>query len=145
MYHALVPSEVDQMVEIGMDNGNAAYQELLVWYFTQVAMAQNKDQIDGFAASQMRTYLFQVRENAAQIFDTVALPVPFFYYHFLCVLSIMYLPLFALQMGLNACTDVEQNYSWFADFVFGLIFILRASFVIGLRALAQKAIRSDMM
>lgn len=138
MYQVLIPSEVDRFVEIGMGRGNASYQELLAWCCTQVANVQKKGMVDYLTANQMRDSLFQLRGKAAQIYDTVALPIPFFYYHFLCVLSIMYLPLFAIQMGLNAGTNVEENYSWFSDFIFGLIVILQASFVIGLRVLAQK-------
>ena len=138
LYHVLIPSEVDRFVDIGMDSGNASYQELLAWCCTQVAIAQQKGMVDYLTANQMRESLFRLRGKAAQVYDTVALPVPFFYYHFLCVLSIMYLPLFAIQMGLNAGTNVEETYSWFSDVVFGLIVVLQASFVIGLRVLAQK-------
>lgn len=138
LYHVLIPSEVERMVDIGMHNGNACYQELLAWCCTLIANAQKKGMLDDLTANQMRENLLTLRAKAANTYDTVALPIPFFYYHFLCVLSIMYLPLFAIQMGLNAGTNVEETYSWVGDIVFGLIVVLQASFVIGLRVLAQK-------
>lgn len=63
-------------------------------------------------------------------------PVSFFYVHFIGLLSVLYLPLFAISSALDAGTG-DESY-WVNDVVAGLIVFLQVVFVIGLRVLGQK-------
>jgi len=64
-------------------------------------------------------------------------PIHFFYIHFLCLLTTFYLPLFAVSTAYGAGTLQDDNLSWTAEVVSGLIVFLQAIFVIGLRLLGQ--------
>lgn len=70
------------------------------------------------------------------LFEYLDQPVSFFYVHFISLLSALYLPLFAVSAALDAGTG--EDVYWVSDVVSGLIVLLQAIFVIGLRVLGQK-------
>jgi hypothetical protein len=92
--------------------------------------------IDNELAVQLRDQILQLRAAFGQLFNAADLPIPFFYVHFVCLLSAFYLPLFAISGAYNAGTGNEVH--WTADVVSGLVVILNSIFVIGLRILGQK-------
>lgn len=96
----------------------------------------NLELIDDETATQFRDLVLELRGKLAALFDYADQPVSFFYLHFVCLLSAMYLPLFAVQTGVDAGTGDEAY--WLNDIVSGLIVVLQGIFVIGLRQLAEK-------
>ena len=58
--------------------------------------------------------------------------------HFLCLLSALYLPLFAVSNAYKAGAGDEVH--WSADVLSGLIVLMQTIFVIGLRMLGRKMV-----
>ena len=85
---------------------------------------------------QLREQLLDSRSTIAKIFVTTTLPIPFFYVHFLSMLTAVYLPLFAVVNAFEVGkTDDNQ---WILETVTGLVVFLQALMVIGLRILGQQ-------
>lgn len=132
----LTEKEVERIKKVDMDVGGSAYRELVVWCCAEISNAQKLDLIDGRLASQYRDLILRLRGALGALYDYDDQPVSFFYVHFVCLLSVMYLPLFAVTAGLEAGTGSETY--WLNDIIQGLIVFLQTVFVIGLRLLAIK-------
>jgi hypothetical protein len=72
------------------------------------------------------------------LYDYCDQPIHFFYIHFLCLLSAFYLPLFAMDNAYSVGSGDEVH--WPAEVLTGLIVLLQAIFVIGLRMLGQRMV-----
>mmetsp|Transcript_4363 Transcript_4363/g.8025 ORF Transcript_4363/g.8025 Transcript_4363/m.8025 type:complete len:497 (-) Transcript_4363:176-1666(-) len=132
----LTDKEVERMQRIGMDSGGTCTRELITWCIHEVRKAEKQGYIDSRLATQMRELILRLRAKIGTIYDYHSQPVPFFYVHFVCLLSVMYLPLFSLQAGLSAGTGDEAY--WATDIISGLIVILQGVYVIGLRVISDK-------
>lgn len=136
MYRVLTEEETGRFKLINMETGGSAYRELLTWCCSEVCTAEKNGLISQFVAEQIRQNLFTMRGNIANLYIPEDQPIPFFYLHFLWMLSVMYLPLFSIKMAADAGSGDDLN--WFNDVVFGLVVILQASFVIGLILLGRR-------
>lgn len=63
-------------------------------------------------------------------------PIPFFYIHFLSLLTAIYLPLFALMVSFR--TSSYEQVPWYAEIVGFFLVLLQTLFVVGLRMLGQQ-------
>ena len=135
-FQLLTPEERARMDKINLDTGGAAYRELIVWAMMEVEAAKKKGLLDIQLANLLRTEILQLRAAAGQLYNAADLPIPFFYVHFICLLTVLYLPLFAISQGINAGTGSHAN--WVVDVVAGLVVVLQSIFVIGLRIVGQK-------
>ena len=72
----------------------------------------------------------------AKIFVTSLQPIPFFYIHFLSLLTAIYLPLFALMVSFR--TSSYEQVPWYAEIVGFFLVLLQTLFVVGLRMLGQQ-------
>jgi len=109
---------------------------LIAWCIKDVQRAREENLLDDQLANLMREQVLQLRAQIGQLYDAADLPIPFFYVHFICLLTVLYLPLFAVSAGLKAGTGDEM--SWAADVVAGLVVVFQAIFVLGLRLLGQQ-------
>jgi predicted membrane chloride channel (bestrophin family) len=130
----LSAAELERMDRIDLDVGGAGHRELVAWCMREVHALHRSGAIDGEMAKQLREQVLQLRANFGQLYDAQDLPIPFFYVHFICLLASMYLPLFAISQGYRV--GVGDVY-WAADVIAGLIVLLQAIFVQGLRILGQ--------
>lgn len=87
----------------------------------------------------MREKIMMFRASINTLYEYNDQPIHFFYIHFLCLLSALYLPLFAISNAYKAGT-VGGTHWLMADILWGLIVLLQAIFVIGLRMLGRKMV-----
>ncbi len=132
----LTKEELSRMDDIDLDKGGSCQRELIAWSMMEIQKCHKEGIIDNELAVQLREQILQLRAAFGQLFNAADLPIPFFYVHFVCLLSAFYLPLFAISGAYNAGTGNEVH--WTADVVSGLVVILNSIFVIGLRILGQK-------
>ena len=135
LYRLLTPEEIDRIEDIGMDKGEAAYREIITWCLYEISAAAEKEIISGFVSSKYREFIFKEQESFGKLYDDHDQPITFAYYHFICFLSAVYMPLFALSSALDA--GVGEAAYWLTDIVAGLIVLLQGIFVVGLRVLAE--------
>jgi len=132
----LTDREMARMQEIGLDQGGSANRELIVWCMRIIQKCHLSGNLDDHLADQFRQQILQLRAQIGQIYNAADLPVPFFYVHFICLLTVMYLPLFAVSVAFQAGTG--SSIYWTADLVGGLVVLFQSFFVIGLRILGQE-------
>ena len=133
----LAPKERTRVAALDMDSGAACFQEMTTWAMKDIATAQKNDHIDGRLAGSMRDKLLAFRGSMETLYDYGDQPVPFYYIHFLSILSALYLPLFAVSNAYAAGME-EDEIHWSSDIITGLIVLVQAIFVIGLRLLGQQ-------
>jgi hypothetical protein len=125
------------MKQINMDTGGAAYLELLTWCLQEIEISHKAENAgDHPLATQLRSCVTALRDRLATLYNFDDQPVPFFYVHFTCLVSVYYLPLFAVDTALSAGVGADAN--WVSEIVAALIVLLQLIFVIGLRVLAIK-------
>lgn len=137
----LTDEELYRIVEeIDVDNsGPKAAFEIIAWIMCDIRDAQINSFIDTNEAMQLREQLLNFRSTIAKIFVTTTLPIPFFYVHFLSLLTAVFLPLFAVVVAYETGeVNESENTTWVAEVVSGLVVFLQALFVIGLRILGQQ-------
>lgn len=149
----LTDEELYRIVEeIDVDNsGPKAAFEIIAWIMCDIRDAQINSFIDTNEAMQLREQLLCFRSTIAKIFVTTTLPIPFFYVHFLSLLTAVFLPLFAVVVAyetgeVNVLENTNESgevvtteqITWIAEVVSGLVVFLQALFVIGLRILGQQ-------
>jgi predicted membrane chloride channel (bestrophin family) len=132
----LTEREMTRMREIDLDKGGSANRELIVWCMRIIQKCQSAKKLDDHLANQFRQQILQLRAQIGKMYNAADLPVPFFYVHFICLLTAMYLPLFAVSVAFKAGTG--DTMFWTADLVGGLVVLFQSMFVIGLRVLGQK-------
>ena len=134
----LTDEELYRVVEeIDVDNsGPKAAFEIIAWIMSDIRDAQINSFIDTNEAAQLREQLLCFRSTIAKIFVTTTLPIPFFYVHFLSLLTAVFLPLFAVVVAFE--TGEVNNGTMIAEFFSFLVVFLQALFVIGLRILGQQ-------
>lgn len=136
----LTDEELYRVVEeIDVDNsGPKAAFEIISWIMCDIRDAQINSFIDTNEAYQLREQLLDFRSTIAKIFVTTTLPIPFFYVHFLSLLTAIFLPLFAVVIAYDTGEVQDGEATWLAEVVSGLVVFLQALFSIGLRILGQQ-------
>eukprot|EP00586_Coscinodiscus_wailesii_P008887 CAMPEP_0172522796 /NCGR_PEP_ID=MMETSP1066-20121228/293321_1 /TAXON_ID=671091 /ORGANISM="Coscinodiscus wailesii, Strain CCMP2513" /LENGTH=205 /DNA_ID=CAMNT_0013305829 /DNA_START=26 /DNA_END=643 /DNA_ORIENTATION=- len=102
----------------------------------EIEQALKDEVIDCYQASQFRYQILKLRANIGSFFDYKDQPVPFFYVHFLCLLTAFYLPMYSISSAYDL--GPGNSSSWTKDLFTGMIILLQGIFVIGLRVLGQK-------
>jgi len=136
----LTDEELYRIVEeIDVDNsGPKAAFEIITWIMCDIRDAQINSFIDTNEAMQLREQLLEFRSTIAKIFVTTTLPIPFFYVHFLSLLTAIFLPLFAVVIAYDTGPIEPEYNTLMLEIVSGLVVFLQALFVIGLRILGQQ-------
>ena len=134
----LTKEELHRVVqEIDVDkSGPKVAFELITWVMCDIQDAQTNGVINPFEAFQLRDLILRFRSTIAKIHVMATLPIPFFYVHFLSLLTTIYLPLFAVVVAYE--TGVDGSGSYALEIVSVLVVVLQALFVIGLRCLGQQ-------
>lgn len=132
----LTTDELKRVAALDMDHGPDAFHELVGWCMKDIETAFAKNEIDAREKSALKDKTTQFRNSMDDLYDYTDQPIHFFYIHFLCLLSTVYLPLFAADNAFNAGSGEVVHWSW--DILSGLIVLVQAIFVIGLRLLGQK-------
>mmetsp|Transcript_6345 Transcript_6345/g.8254 ORF Transcript_6345/g.8254 Transcript_6345/m.8254 type:complete len:388 (-) Transcript_6345:23-1186(-) len=131
----LTKSELERVELLDMDSGSAAFKELCTWCQRDVTVALKSGHIDSYEATLLHNKILDFRAAMDGIYDYRDQPTPFFYIHFLCLLSVLYLPLFAVDNGYAAGWGEDSDLS--IEVVNGAIVLLGSTFVVGLRLLGQ--------
>lgn len=134
----LTPREMMRMDELDMDNGSDAAREILTWCMREVKVARQKGYIEPRDASGLSEKVLGLGTHMDNLYAYTDQPVHFYYIHFLCLLSALYLPLFALSSAYSAGFGEDMHVT--TDLLLGLIVLLQAFFVIGLRLLGQQMV-----
>jgi predicted membrane chloride channel (bestrophin family) len=132
----LTDRELERMNIIDLDKGGSCNRELIVWCLREIQQCRAAGLLDHELARDFRDQILGLRSSIGKIYNAADLPIPFFYVHFICLLTALYLPLFAVSAAYRAGTG--GNVYWTADLIGGLVVVLQAIFVIGLRILGQK-------
>mmetsp|Transcript_17030 Transcript_17030/g.17077 ORF Transcript_17030/g.17077 Transcript_17030/m.17077 type:complete len:205 (-) Transcript_17030:25-639(-) len=127
------------MESINMNKGGSCYRELISWAIAEVGEAQKNGLIDVQMACQYRELIMKLRGCIGTLYDFDDQPIQFFYKHFVCLLSILYLPLFTLEVALSTgyTKHLELHLIILYEFVSVTTVFFQAIFVIGLRILAD--------
>ncbi|CAB9524240.1 expressed unknown protein [Seminavis robusta] len=134
----LSQQELKRIQELDMDHGPTAFHELVTWAMMDIETAFEENLIDAREKSALKEKTTQFREAMDELYAYCDQPIHFFYIHFLCLLSAVYLPLFAANAAFEAGTGGETHWSW--DVLSFLVVLVQAIFVIGLRLLGQKMV-----
>jgi hypothetical protein len=134
----LTPKEMMRMDELDMDNGSDAAREIFTWCLREVAVVKEQGYIEARDASGLCEKVLRVEAHMDSLYAYTDQPVHFYYIHFLCLLSALYLPLFALSSAYSAGFGEDMHVT--TDLLLGLIVLLQAFFVIGLRLLGQQMV-----
>jgi len=136
----LTTSEVKRMESICMNKGGSCYRELISWAVVEVREAQKNSLIDDQMAYQYRELIMKLRGCIGTLYDYDDQPIQFFYVHFVCLLSIVYLPLFTLEVAssIGYTKDLELPLIFFYESVSATTVLFQAIFVLGLRTLADR-------
>lgn len=137
-YHLLTVKELRRIQPLKMDSGGGAFKELVTWCQRDVECAEKAGYIDGYKSMELQKRILDFRASMDSIYDYTDQPVHFFYIHFLCLLSALYLPLFAFDNAYAA--GWGDDVDWSIEFLYGVIVLLQCIFVVGLRLLGQKMI-----
>lgn len=140
-FNFLSPKEMLRVEVLNMDHGGDCAREILVWCMMEVQLAQQKEYVDGRSASLLREKISGFQDKMDTLYAYNDQPVHFYYIHFLCLLSALYLPLFALTNAYSAgSAGSGDELHLTTDIVQGLIVLVQAIFVIGLRLLGQQMV-----
>jgi predicted membrane chloride channel (bestrophin family) len=132
----LTEREMTRMREIDLDKGGLANRELIVWCMRIIQKCHSAKMLDDQLADQFRQQILQLQAQIGKMYNAADLPVPFFYVHFICLLTAMYLPLFTVSVTFKAGSG--DTIFWTADLVGRLVVVFQSMFVIGLRILGQE-------
>lgn len=135
LHRLLTPEEIQRIEAIDMNNHESAYREIITWCMEEVATFADEEMVSGFVASKYRELILKEQDSFAELFDDDDQPISFAYYQFICFLSAVYMPLFAMAAALDA--GIGEAAYWLTDILAGLIVLLQAIFVVGLRVLAE--------
>jgi predicted membrane chloride channel (bestrophin family) len=122
----------------GMDDGADACNEMTGWCMMDIHHAFKEGHVNAYEAEALKEKIIEFRGNVDTLYNYCDQPIHFFYIHFLCLLSALYLPLFAVDNAYGA--GVGEDVHWTLDLVTLLIVLLQSIFVIGLRLLGQKMV-----
>jgi predicted membrane chloride channel (bestrophin family) len=131
----LTSKELKRMKHIDLDKGGSCNRELIVWALREIKQCHDEGILDNELAREFRDHILRFRGALGAIYDAADLPIPFFYVHFISLLTALYLPLYSISAAYQVG---GPEASWLADVVVGLIVVLQAIFVNGLRLLGQK-------
>jgi len=135
-YTVLTKQEMARIEHLQMDEGSAVFKELITWCQRDVGRAVKAGQLDSYQSLRLHQHILGLRGSMDGIYDHCDQPTHFFYVHFLCLLSVLYLPLFALDNAYSSGWGDESN--WSLELLNGTIVLVQAIFVVGLRLLGQK-------
>lgn len=124
-YGMLLPEELAKFDGIIMDGCSDIFKELCTWCQKDLALSLKAGYIDSFEANEMHKRILDLRAHMDGIHDTCFQPPHFFYIHFLCILSLLYLPLFAIN---NACAVGWDDSHWSMEILNGCVVILQSVF-----------------
>lgn len=134
----LSADEMARLSEMDMDHGPDACHELVEWCMNDVQLAYDNKLIEVKDYIGLREKMLALRGSMNTLYEYNDQPIHFFYIHFLCLLSALYLPLFAVSNAYKAGAG-DEVHLW-ADILSGLIVLVQSIFVIGLRMLGRKLV-----
>lgn len=134
-HNLLTPKELRRILPLDMDSGSAAFKEMVTWCQREVGRARKAGHIDSIEAAKMHEHILNIRAAMDGIYDFTDQPTHFFYIHFLCLLSALYLPIFAIDNAYSAGWGEDSDVS--IEILNGTIVLCQSIFVVGLRLLGQ--------
>lgn len=134
-HNLLNAKEISQLEEFNMDSGAGAFKRLITMCQREIGLARKAGHIDTYEAAQLHNHVLNLRGSMDGIYDYCDQPTHFFYIHLLCLLSALYLPLFAVNNAYSAGWGEDSD--WRMELLNGVIVFLQSIFVVGLRLLGQ--------
>ena len=139
----LTKDELNKLQIVGLLGGGsssaaATFKELVTWCQRDVQLAQRKGYVGSYESQLIQQKILDFRASMDGIYDYCDQPPHFFYIHFLCLLSALYLPIFAVDNAYSAGWGDDSD--WSVEIINFTIVVLQSIFVVGLRLLGQKMI-----
>jgi hypothetical protein len=139
----LTDDELRRVTENEMDQGGSCYREIVQWVQIEIKDLMDNGILPKHVAKQFRTYILEFQSCLSQLYNYADQPIPFFYIHFIYLVSTLYLPLFSLfcinETILNY-KNVKSGalYDFALDMGISFIILFQVTFVVGLRAIGRK-------
>ena len=131
----LTKQELERIELIDMDaGGGSAYREIVAWCMEEVNDAVTKGIISEMIAWESRQFIQNLRNELNTMFNYDDQPIHFFITHFTVLMTVIFLPLVAVSQALDAGTG--DNTHWIKDVIQGIVVLLQAIVLLGLRALS---------
>lgn len=138
----LTPSEIQRIRTIDLEDGSAAYHEILAWAMDEVMRAHiDLKLLDNPLANMFRSKVFAFRTAMEGLYNYNDQPQAFFYVNFISLLAFLYLPLFTGQVALSTGVDPqtgEENYHWTTEISSALLVLFQSVYILGLRYIAHR-------
>lgn len=134
-FQLLTYQECQRMREMNMNAGGSCYRELIAWTIREVQDASKKGLIDAQLAFEMREKILKLRGALGGLYDFDDQPLPYYFGYFVFLLSLFYLPLFAITIG------DDENVAESGIVLEIITFFSKATnafFIVGLRVLSHK-------
>ncbi|KAI2509429.1 hypothetical protein MHU86_4930 [Fragilaria crotonensis] len=103
----LTARELERMNTIDLDKGGSCNRELIVWCLREIQACHAQGIIDHELSREFRDHILRLRAALGTIYDAADLPIPFFYVHFISLLTALYLPLFAVSAAYKVGIGTE--------------------------------------
>ncbi|KAI2498697.1 hypothetical protein MHU86_15819 [Fragilaria crotonensis] len=132
----LTERELQRMNDIDLEHGGCCHRELIVWCLHEIQSCHAEGILDNELAYEFREQILELRVAIGKMYSIGDFPIPFFFVHFICLLSALYLPLFAMSAAYKAGSGDDKH--WIADVIGGLVVVLQSVYLNGLRILGQK-------
>ena len=98
----LSAEEMERVSRLDMDQGADAAHEIIQWAMMDVQRGYKAGYIDAREAAALKEKVLQFRGHLGTFYDYTDQPIHFFYQHFLCLLSALYLPLFSIDCAYSS-------------------------------------------
>ena len=109
-----------------------------MWCLHEVKCCHAPGTLDHILSRHFRTLILELRTAIGKLESIADFPIPFFFVHFLCLVSAVCLPLFAAWTAFEARSGTDAR--WPAEAVACLVVVSQAMYVNGLHILGQKMI-----
>ena len=136
----LTTSELKRMETICMDKGASCHCELISWSIAEVNKAIDNGRLEARNFGRYIGVIIEMKGFIATLYNMHDQPIQFFYIHFVSLLSILYLPLFTLEVALSTgyTKHLKLHEIFLYEFVAITTVFFQAIFVIGLRTMAGR-------
>ena len=105
-------------------SGGSGYREVLEWAIEELEEEVSANRLSQFRAFKIFDQLSRLRGAIGSLVDYKDMPVPFVYVHYINVMCILYLPLFAFLVAFGFQEDERTEFIGFFVVVLNSIFVL---------------------
>jgi hypothetical protein len=108
----LTDTELQRMNDIDFEHGGYCHRELLiVWCLHEIRSCHAKGILDHKLAQKVRMQILELCIAIGKMYSIADFPIPVFFAQFICLVTALYLPLFAMMTVCKAGTEENKNWT----------------------------------